>query len=135
MFKLLFFAGLLSAAPAPQPDEYFRVPLPARRILVRADGDVNNVVYMRAIIKALRKFHYAKDPVPSFPSLDLQSRGLLQERQSQEGLTDQVEPVNIDELYYGPITTGSTARQIFTVDFDTGKKNQLYKCVAANNDH
>lgn len=40
-------------------------------------------------------------------------------RANNEKLTDQVEDGE-DELYYGPVTVGSSSPQVFTVDFDTG---------------
>ena len=126
MLKLLFFAGLLSAAPspAPPPDGYFKIPLPARRLLVRADGNADAVTYLNSLNNTLKKYNYDK-PLPPSPRSDLLSRGLPQKRQSSESLTDQVVSGNIDELYYGPCIVGATTPQTFTLDFDTGKEKPL----------
>lgn len=131
MFKVLFFATLLAAAPSPQSDEFLKIPLPARRLLVRTDGDVNGPAYLTSLNNTLKKYH-SNVVLPTYSGVNPQTAKLRNKRQSNEALKDQVDNGSTDELYYGDIDVGKVTPQTFTTDFDTGMENLFDLWLAAN---
>ena len=115
MLVFLLLASLIVATPAPQGDALHSIALPVRHLFTRSTGEVNGPALLRSLQKTLNKYR-SRSAVPG-----TSANASLQRRLATEALTDQVEPPDFDEQYYGSIEVGSkSTEQQFTVQFDTG---------------